>query len=212
MDMAMVPARGGKLSIENMTLRYLIRLAYRVREFQVQGGPAWTGSARVDIAAKAESDVPFSSLGPMLQTLLEERFQLAMHRETREVQVLVLVGAKGGMKVPEAAEVGCDRIGALDCGTIRMTRGQLDGSRVSMDSLVRALSDVLGSVVVDETGFNGECDVHLRWRPEEMAGEDEGSEASVVTVLRERLGLRVESRKMPIEVLVIDRAVWPSSN
>ena len=194
-NVAIAPHAGGRLNAENMTLKFLIQLAYKVSESEIQGGPSWISSARYDIVAKANMNTPFPDMSPMLQCLIEDRFKLAFHRETRELPVYFLAAAKGTPKPPESAD--CKPVA---CGTIRMTSKRLDGARINMNALTKALSVILGGIVIDQTGFEDHFDAHLEW---DAVGP------SIFTTLREQLGLKLESGKAPVEVLVIDHAEKP---
>jgi uncharacterized protein (TIGR03435 family) len=177
--------------IADTTVERLIQNAYRVQSFQIMGGPDWIRSDRFAIEAKADDGVGRSEMFRMLQSLLEERFQLKTHRETREMPVYALVAARGGPKLPRVDEIGCRDVDAdglpqwvggriappvrnvtltPQCGTVgwRLLRGaQLLGGRVDMAELVRALSNVLGRSVIDKTGYTGIFDVKLDFAPDE---------------------------------------------
>ena len=88
----------GRMTAENATLRMILRVAYGLTALQIEG-PGWLDSDRFDLEAKSPPGVPDSELMPMLQSLLKERFQLAAHRETKEMPVYDLIVAKGGIKV-----------------------------------------------------------------------------------------------------------------
>jgi uncharacterized protein (TIGR03435 family) len=234
------PLAGGRLRAENAPLRLMIQNAYRVRSFQISGGPGWINSDRWDIDAKAESDVNPQQTVLMLQTLLEDRFKLAFHRETKDLPVYALVPAKNGLKLEPPKEDGCaasdpagapPRPGTLSCGRAMIMMGstaKLEGAKVPMAELVRILSNVLDRTIIDQTGFTGTFDVHLEFTPEGLGGlpgsgapgvpmpetlpAPDASSASIFTVLQEKLGLKLESTKGPVEVLVIDRVEKPTEN
>ena len=95
---------GGRLHVENETIRDLIRSAYSVQDFQLTGGPGWINSERYDIEAKAEGNPPLRQIvGPILLALLEDRLQLKTHRETKELPIYALIAAKGGLKLKATA-------------------------------------------------------------------------------------------------------------
>jgi uncharacterized protein (TIGR03435 family) len=98
----------GRLSVINMTLKDLLTTAYQVRDFQISGGPGWIDSERYDIEAKADGKTgPKQMAEPMLQALLETRFKLKVHRETKELPIYVLTVAKSGLKIQPAKEGSC---------------------------------------------------------------------------------------------------------
>jgi bla regulator protein blaR1 len=214
---------GGRFSVENASLRMLIRWAYRVGmepvpNGQISGGNWLKSDGRYDIEAKADDNDPRFKIaeagGPraqqalqdlMLQALLADRFKLAVHRETKETSGYALVVAKGGAKLKEATEV---RPGD---GSISVARGRLVGQKVPLSMLAGQLTRVLGRTVADETGIDGVVDFKLEWTPEDTP-PDLSSGASIFAALQEQLGLRLEVRKERTEVIVVDHAEKPTAN
>jgi uncharacterized protein (TIGR03435 family) len=215
--------------LERMTLRDLVIFAYRVRNFQVTGGPGWIDSERYNIDAKAEGAPSFNQeyvalQYQRLQTLLRDRFNLTIHRETKELPVYALTVAKGG---PKLQQPNCVQREPGDftvapgkyCGLIggSMATGRLQASSTTMANLARFLSSMLSRTVVDKTGIAGEFDLQLTFSPDrpavpppDAAGADLGPD--FFTAMQEQLGLKLESAKGPVEVLVIDRVERPSEN
>jgi uncharacterized protein (TIGR03435 family) len=246
----------GTLSAENVPLKLLIQQAYSVRPFQIQGLPGWTDSERYDLHAKARvggapeplnrgsMQKSMAEMWVMLQALLEDRFQLKLHRETKELPVYALSIAKGGPKLQKADCVMYDpenppsppAPGAKRpnyCGNINMSGSgsnrTLDAAGVTMRDLIeRALPNIVGRMVIDRTGLNDTFNVHLEWAPDvpmpRLAGaggaDDPGRPApstenqgpSIFSAIQEQLGLKLESTKGPVEVLVIDHVEKPSAN
>jgi uncharacterized protein (TIGR03435 family) len=213
---------GSKLTIEAMSLSDLISWAYNVKPWEVEAGPAWAGTgirkdrssldtttSRFDIAAKAEGDASRSpeEFRQMSRSLLSDRFQLAMHRETRETPVYALVIDKNGPKFRES--------GADARGVMRMNgRGKVTASGGTMAQLVAWFSNANGvdRPIVDQTGLAGHYDFTVEWS-NPLAGDSLDSSApSIFAAMREQLGLRLEPRRAPLEVFVIDHAEMPSSN
>ena len=207
---------GGRFTTTNASLEMLIEFAYDVRSHQVSGGPKWLESEGFDIVAKAENANPSTEdLRAMVQKLLEDRFKLALHRETKELLEFALAVGKGGPKLHAS---GKDETRISGGG-----KGRTIYEKASMATLAWNLSQRLGRTVVDRTGLKGDFDFALEWAP----GEDEPrkkingveippptdiSGPSVFTALQEQLGLKLESTKGPVEILVIDRAERPSAN
>ncbi len=190
----------GRLNIEAAELRQIVGLAYAVQRVRVLGGPGWADSDQFDIAAKAESaDATRDEIRSMLQTLLAERFKLTVHRETKEAAAYSLVLAKSGSQLKAAAP---DRKGTMADTVGASGEQQTVFESTSLRVLVNMLANTLGSPVVDKTGLDGLYDYTFEW-------PDAGSSlfASV-----DQLGLRLEARKEPVEVLVMDRAEHPSAN
>jgi len=176
------PPVGGRFTATNVGLKMLIVLAYNVKSFEISGGPGWIDSDGYDINAKAaDTNTSLDQLRPMLQTLLENRFQLKVHRETKEMPVYALMLAKNGPKLPEAKDGGCIKFGPdsppppppspgqlppILCGGFLRAPNLLQAGKVDMKQLVNVLSDVLGRPVIDKTGFTGTFDVKLEFSPE----------------------------------------------
>jgi uncharacterized protein (TIGR03435 family) len=240
-------APGGRLNVENLPLKFLVRIAYDVKEFQISGGPSWIDSDSYDVTAKAESNFSPDEMRPMLQALLADRFKLAIHRETKEAAVYELTAAKGGIKLAASKEGSCTKFDPKSpppalprpgdkppnfCGNIRVGRGLIDASGITMDRFLMVLSDMLGRTTIDKTGFTGNFDVHLEFTPDEAtpgaafgpagpggpgdpgkpvpSGDSTGP--NVFTALQEQLGLRAVPAKGQVEMLVIDHVERPSEN
>jgi uncharacterized protein (TIGR03435 family) len=195
----------GRLTVTNDTLKELIRLAFDVKDFQIESGPRWLDSDRYDIAATTGSveDITDQQLRPLLQALLADRFQLKAHRETKEMTTYSLVIAKGGPKLAEhTGGGGGDSSTNSSAGNIRATN-------VTMMALANSLSRIMGRLVSDNTGLNGTFDYQLVWAPPEQT---DSTAPSIFTALEEQLGLKLESSKGPVQVLVIDSVSKPSKN
>jgi len=226
---------GGALRVTNMNLKELMEQAYGVFPFQISGGPEWLDSARFDINAKPDHEPKGQERTLMLQSLLADRFHLSIHRETKELPVYALVLArkdgKLGPKLTHSKEDGCTAYdpanpparGATVCGTrmFNPSHGFLTIARLPIDSLTKTLSEVLGRTVIDKTGLTGNLDIHLEYTPDEnqlaQFPSDPPTSAppngpSIFTALQDQLGLKLESQKGRVDILVIDRAEKPSEN
>jgi uncharacterized protein (TIGR03435 family) len=233
-NMGAMAQPGGRFGAQNVPLRFLISTAYSVKDFQIAAeGSSWINTDRYDITAKAPEGIAngFEPMRPMLQSLLADRFKLVLHRETKELPTYDLVAAKGGLKVSIPKDSSCvtpdpknprPREQMPFCDRIRTGRGLIEAYGITMPRLLAALSDVLGRVVVDKTGFSGIFDGRLEFSPDEAitdatAGSRAGQPAptadlgipSIFTALQEQLGLKVESTKGPVEVLVVDHVEKP---
>lgn len=246
---------GGRLVIKNMPLRPLLTYAYNIRDFQVAGGPGWMTSEVWDIEARAEEgSIPAGPLDPSkpnplairLQSLLEDRFQLKTHTETRELPVYELSIAKGGLKMKLSDDQGLIKPRdpgdppppppfqpgvPLRRGTVFMGRGNLQAAAINVTNIVQSLSSLVGRIIVDKTGLTGLYDVKLQWTPDPtqvpngiaiFAGPGPGGRdapppidsngPAIFTALQEQLGLRLDSAKGPVEVIVVDSVQKPSEN
>ncbi len=216
----------GRLRVFNMSLKDLVTFAYQVWDFQVSGGPGWINSDHYDIEAKAEGNPSQDQMKLMLQALLQDRFKLALHHDTKELPIYELTVAKGGLKIQPLKPGGCIPLDPTNpnptpgkkpfdfCGAMGMGRGGFDAANASMADMARMFSIPLGRTVVDKTGIAGEFPVHLTFAPDEVAGVPAAPDAgpSLFTAVQEQLGLKLESGKGPVEVLVIDRVEKPSEN
>jgi uncharacterized protein (TIGR03435 family) len=195
-------APGGKFVALTAPLKSLVCFAYRLREHQVAGGPAWFESEPFDVTAKADEHASYDQLRTMVQSLLADRFQLKFHRETKEQPIYALVVAKNGPKFQEVKAAGR--------GVGIGGQGRLNANGADMATFASALSGKLGRSVVDRTGLKGFYDFLLTWTPDEAQADTPGP--SLFTAIQEQLGLKLESTKGPVEVLVVDRAERPSEN
>jgi len=190
----------GTLKIEAAELRQIVGLAYGIQRVRVVGGPAWSDSDQFDIAAKAERpDVTRDEIRAMLQTLLADRFELQVHRETKELPAYALVVARSGSKLKASASDGKPSL-TDTVGPNGEQRTVLIASPLRL--LVNMLANTLGSPVVDQTGLDGLYDYTFEWP---------GARSSLFAAVDE-LGLKLEAKKQAVEVLVIDRAKRPSAN
>lgn len=230
---------GGRFVGEAVQLRYFIQRAYGLKPFQLLGGPAWINSAHFNIEAKGDGNPQPSEMLRMMQALLKERFQLKVHHETKELPVYALFAAKGRIKLPAPQPGSCaapdPNVGSMPpapgqaapCGqvivAISPAGAELRGSAVPMPELIRVLTNVLGRIVVDKTGFARTFDVHLEFTADEAlgglpappppaAGGDPDIHGNIFAAIQDQLGLKLESAKGPVDVVVIDSVERPVAN
>jgi uncharacterized protein (TIGR03435 family) len=213
--MNIVPA-GGKLVAKNVPLDWLIAEAYQVYPYRLLNTPAWVRSARYDIQAKASNpQANKAELHGMLRSLLADRFHLSLHRETKQLPVYALVAGKGGPRLqpPEHPE-GPHGVDYRNGGTV------LIGRNATMDEFADALSFRTERSVTNRTGLTERYDFRLEFTPDEFVrrfGEEtatpiDASGTNLFTSIQEQLGLKLESGKGPVEMLVIDRVDRPTEN
>jgi uncharacterized protein (TIGR03435 family) len=206
-----------------MTLARFVAWAYEVKPYQVTGGPNWIDAEHYDILAKLENAgeeaLPPDStphqraeandvrLRAALQSLLGERFQLKFHRDTKEIPCYALTVVKSGFKlkeIPDASEHGMNSKGSG-------ARKNLTATGADMARLVTFLA----RPVVDMTHIQGFYNFSLEWTPDDLktaASSDQPALPSLFTALQEKLGLKLESQKAPVEFIVVDSAERPSEN
>jgi uncharacterized protein (TIGR03435 family) len=207
----------GRLDITNMTLKAMVRYAYDVRDIQISGGPAWFDSDRWDIAATAGREVNDAERKRMLQTLLLDRFQISIRRETKELPVYALIVAKSGSKLRPNSEGKPERI---SLNVSEKGFHHMIGQNVPVESIAKVLFGETGRIVMDRTGIAGTFDYELEWVPDAAnmplinGAKPEGNQdgPSIFTAVQEQLGLKLESARGPVEVLVIERAEKAKDN
>lgn len=220
----------GRFTAINVSLKSLLQNeAYGIPGSRILEGPKWLDSTKFDIDAKTEDSVTehLQSLDSkqrtiesraMFQQLLADRFKLAVHWETRELPIYTLVAAKNGPKLQPTKETG-ENSGTSSSGngvTVQFTATNLTVSELA-ESLTQQLSQDLGRNIIDKTGIKGKYDFSLKWatQSDSASANDAASPdplPSIFTAIQEQLGLKLESSKGPVKVLVVDHAEMPSEN
>jgi bla regulator protein blaR1 len=222
----------GEFHSTNGSIQQIVRSAYHLEDDRIFGAPDWLSSERYDVVAKEEVaavgpngpiDIDAAQQGLMLRAMLGDRLKFAAHRETRTISVYALVVAPGGPKLKEAkpGEVYTDGPPGPD-GVSRQGmffyKGNLLGQGIGVDALIFHTSRNLKRTVIDETGLSGKYDFTLQNPPGTTLGIDntpappESYELALSANLESQLGLRLEPRTLPLEVLVIDHVERPSPN
>ncbi|HEY4356736.1 MAG TPA: TIGR03435 family protein [Acidobacteriaceae bacterium] len=241
---------GGRLVVRNASLKDLIAAAFGMADIpalvhdRILGGPDWIDSDHYDIEAKASTEFQYSPGGPpkemllMLRSLLEDRFKLVAHRDTREMPVLNLVIARKDGKLGPGlhkSALDCDALYAPGRNAVppaprqpnepppcRLMGGpaRTIASGVTMQQLAANLSNHLERLVIDKTGLTERFDFNMGWTPDRLptAAPPPGippvdpNGPSLVTALQEQLGLKVEAGRGPVDVLVIESVERPTPN
>jgi len=197
----------GRLTASGVTLKQLIFEAYDMPYYRILGGPSWLDSETYDLEAKAETAVGLDQLKLMLRSLLADRFKLTLHRETKELRVYSLTVAKNGPKLQSAKDGGSSSDHGLQGFRGNMAEfAHLLSLRLNMpmidDPTVPVRSIGVPPPVLDKTGIQGVFDISIGVQPEP------GADTFILwqRALEEQLGLKLESQKAPVEVLVIDHA------
>ena len=211
----MVADASGRFTAVGIPIVMLIRTTYGLQDDQVVGGPDWLRSARFDITAKAPDGTLPTAMGPMLQALLADRFQLTSHRETRELPVFAAVKARGdGQLGPRLVANGCawditkppvpSKPGEKGCGGISEGLGRMSLNAIPIPVFLQYLAPKVNRVILDRTGLTGNFDIELQWTPDDPDGP------SLFTAMQEQLGLKLDRTRAPVDVLVVDRIEQPS--
>jgi uncharacterized protein (TIGR03435 family) len=201
-DVNPIQISGNRIALQMIGLKGLVMAAYDVKEYQVSAGPAWASAidSMYDIEAKTSGETApgMAQVRLMLQALLADRCHLKLRRESKELPVYSLVVAKGGPKLKEAPETQPPAPG--------MRRG-------SLDQLVALLSLMLDRPVIDKTGLTGIYDYSNGLTLLDMGAQDSADAVSrAIIAIQDQLGLRLESAKAPLEMLVIESAEKPTQN
>jgi uncharacterized protein (TIGR03435 family) len=227
--MAHFGIRGDRFAADNTTVKELITLAYNVRDLQLVGAPEWMGKERYDIVAKAYAQLKPGTPPPELKRLLVERFGLKVRHETRDLPMYALVMAREDRQFgPAAKQVEVDRCPEAAARAAERARtgqprspvvpgqrpscglfynpGSLRGGSIGFGAMLQSLARVVGRIVIDRTGLTGKFDFDLTWAAD---GNPDAAGPSIFTALQEQLGLKLESTRGPVEVLVIDHVERP---
>jgi uncharacterized protein (TIGR03435 family) len=203
----------------------------------IEGGPDWIHSERFKIEATSNGQPSILMMeGPMMQTILEDRFKLKIHRETRQGPVYELALGKGSPKLKPLQDGSCTPAviggplplvpdGKHRCTNMVSPRGKVDIEGGTLSMLAGLLRMVLDRPVIDKTGIASYFEIHLVFAPDDPAEPrpvtaDPGASAAVRTpdaplifqAIQEQLGLRLVPAKGPVDVLVIDHIERPSEN
>jgi uncharacterized protein (TIGR03435 family) len=223
---------GGQFRATNATVRQLVQAAFdfRYERFQITGGPSWIDVERYDVQAAPAAQggdriATPEEIARRIQALLAERFKLVIRTETREMQRYDLVVARPGLlegsvagacaprstaKPAEDARPYCGFSFPSDTGDLQ----HLVGTGVSIGELPRRLQQSVEAIVVDRTGLTGTYDFRLDYLRARNLGDQQAVAAgvSIFTALQEQLGLRLEPRRGPVEVVVIESVERPTEN
>lgn len=227
------PPHASSFSVNGLSLRILLLMAYGPTPFQVSGGPDWFDDRYFAVQAKSDVsvDAQLAKLTDeqgrlekqhMMQAMLADRFHLRAHWETKEATVYALTVAKGGVKMQPTKlpvpDEGDPNAGPTTAPTVVHAHGsrqgiEIDGERFAMRSIAAMLTTQLGKTVIDKTGVPGYFDFALQFNRDEMGGTpDPDAYPSIVVAAQEQMGLKLESTKGPVDTLVIEHAESPSEN
>ena len=223
--------RGGGASFvaTNVNLTTLLMNAYNIRRDIMSGLPGWANSTSFDVNAKisdpdiaAMKNLPREQRQAMLVTLLQDRFHLRAHIETKTLPVYDLVIAKGGSKLKENAALPTESSDPNNgpsrpkSGSMRISNSEMTAVGIPTSNLAANLAFQVERNVIDKTGLTGKYDFTLKWTPTELEGKPNGltdnPAPDLFTALQEQLGLKLEPSKGPVDTLVIDHVEMPTEN
>jgi uncharacterized protein (TIGR03435 family) len=226
-----------RFTATNTPAQAFITYAFRVQDFQIEGAPDWVTNDRWDVNAKADGNSPATTIDgndarrEMVRALLIDRFRMSVHKETRERPIYALVLARLGQVSARlhpsttdcAALENASRVGqnprtppmtpdsVPDC-TIRDPPGRISWGTQTMQAVASVLLDSVQRPVVDRTGLEGNFSALVTYRPDSGPDQPDPNATSIFTALQEQLGLRLDSTRGPVEVLVIDHIERPAEN
>ena len=204
------------------TVEQLIAVSYNINPHAISGGPSWIESEKYDILAgtPGERRPTLDEQMAMVRNLLKDRFQLAFHRDEKELSIYTLTVVKNGSKLKESTAPP-DALPEL-INTVYPDHLKLPARCATMAQFAAMLQRaVLDLPVVDKTGLTAKYDFELEWTPDEtqfggqlpkMTGAGDAAKPSLVTALREQLGLRLQTTRGPVQTIVIDHVAHPSEN
>jgi uncharacterized protein (TIGR03435 family) len=204
----------GRFVAQKATVFQLLQSVYGVKSFQIVGGPGWIKSEQFDIQATAEASTTEDQMKMMAQTLLADRFQLKLHRETREIPVYALIAGKNGPKLQTAKDATqCGGNGCFGVGNGNLTAS---GGTVTFFA-GEVLTRLLDRPALDKTGLTGHYDFKLNYDQSSVRAPIIGmtnapTEGPSIFAAVEDLGLRLNPERDPIEILAIDSVERPSPN
>jgi uncharacterized protein (TIGR03435 family) len=214
----------GRLNAINAPLRFIIRQAYRVPESRIIGGPSWVDTDRFDILATTSQPANGDASRAMLRALLKERFELALHTETREMPIYVLKRRSGDTLGPNMRPVNTDCTGRspamvagkVQCGILvspGSASASMRGGGATIEQFARLLGDFLDRPLIDETGLTGTFDLELEFAAAPGSGVAPSAsiddKPSLFTAIQEQLGLKLDAQRGRAEVWIIDGASPP---
>jgi bla regulator protein BlaR1 len=219
------PGTGGGVRSRNSTAMQLLTFAYKVRDYQIVGAPGWVKSDRFDVSFTPDKTEALPKPGAeprqieafigrnqqRMQAVLRDHFGLVLRAETHDLPIYALVPAKGGLKLtPSAnAELG---------PSLQGNGAHITGIGATLRQLAGHLSVILGRPVIDQTGSENQYDFKLEFTPEVPAADQTepapapADAPEIFTALTEQLGLRLEPRKGPVPIYVIEKIEKPAEN
>jgi uncharacterized protein (TIGR03435 family) len=190
----------GRLTCTNVPLKRYVLMAWALKDYQLTT-PEWMNDEHYDLTATMPAGTPPHEVLLMLQGVLADRFKLVTHRETKELPVYALVVERTGLKLKPAEGFGTS--------VSSSPKGTTMHANVTMKGFAATLSNFVGRPVVDMTGLTGGFNFNLEWAPDGVRsnpGGDDGLRGPTIYAALHEIGLKLESRKAPIEILVVDRA------
>jgi uncharacterized protein (TIGR03435 family) len=208
-----ISIRGRHFVVVNKTVEFLVTAAYGLQANQLVGAPAWLSTDKYDIdgTPDVEGQPSLKQMQAMLRKLLEDRFQLVVHHDKKEMNVYAITVAKAGPKI--AKSLG-DPNGLPGQNGGRDANGRVDRySNVTMQDFAFILQFMLDKPLVDQTGLQGRYDFVLKWTPNEASVADPTTASpGIFTAVQEQLGLKLDAVRAPADVLVVDKVERPSAN
>ena len=200
-----------RLSASSVSVRSLIEAGYGIKTYQIFGATDWLNTERFDVEATAEHPVSRIQIMEMLRSLLAERLMLSVHRDIKDIPVFELTVAKGGSKLTETAPDDHPQVLFSMTGPMMV----LTGVKAPLKLLTPWLTSILSNTsrpVLDHTELAGTYDFKMTWLPDDVPAGLEMEGPSIYSAIQEQLGLRLDAKMAPFDVLMIDHIERPSPN
>jgi uncharacterized protein (TIGR03435 family) len=215
---ASLSVAGNRYRATGVPLRRLIMEAYNLRDWQLTGGPSWISSDQWDVEAVAADGTPILFFNPedpnrptegslMMQSLIENRFQFKFHRDVKKLPAYELTVTRSGPKFKRSID--------QQSPAGRLGRGEIDVQAQPFATFAYYLSRFLDRTLINKVDLTGLYDIKLQWNPDlktEVEASTVSDKPSIFTALQEQLGLKLDSGKAPVQVIVIDSVQKPSQN
>ncbi len=218
-DQMTFQTHGGTLVIKNLTLRFMMSFAYDLPARQITGEPGWMDTDKWDVEAKADApgELNVSQLKLMMQKLFAERFALQVHEEKRKMEAYVLIVSNDRPKMTKTADA------SSPTNVLMYPQGVIIAKSATIADLAQWLRSIFGQPVMDKTGLEGRWDFTMKWTPDETQfadvpesarrpADDANPPPPLFTAIQEQLGLKLETQKADVPVLVVDHVDHPSPN
>jgi uncharacterized protein (TIGR03435 family) len=192
-------------TLRNVSLSFLLNFSFDVPSANFVDTPRGLDDAVFDVQVKPEDGTPltYEELKPRMQQLLQQRFCLKAHTGTKLVSGYALVPAKGGVKVTPASTPG-------ERGTAYITLHELNGTNIEMSAFASMLTSPAGRPVQDQTGLQGKYNIKVQFS---SASDDESTQPSIFTAIKEQLGLELKPAQVPVQTLIIEHVnLTPTEN
>jgi uncharacterized protein (TIGR03435 family) len=203
---------GPRIKARGQTVTLLMMFAYGLHKSEIVGAPGWMNDVRYDVSGVADTDgePDVKQMQEMFRKLLAERFGLTFHSDKKELAYYALTVAKGGSKLVKSKSPEDEN--PDETGNGNSKEQVMKFTNCSMNDLALSMQYFADKPTVDETGLQGRYDFTLRWLQNAMQAPEDGAPPMLFTAMEEQLGLKLEPKRGPVEVMVVDKVERPTEN